>query len=252
MQKPIVMIAAALFMGVTAIAGIPINQGIDRALFLDPFVESEVKHISDLIVLDAGCGMASIAEAVTQEGATLCGSDPEEEIGAQFNELAQAMKAGGRLMVAAPASYGILFTDGSQPDVIVQQHIDEVLTKIGVSGDPQVFTESCQHFNEVMRASFVRRGERLELVVNEKSYALVRLFGAKLQKELRCALTILKRSPLLAIKQAGLTCEEIKRPCFFGRVKYMLWRSSLPEDKTLGDAYLTNHPFTLYYVVKQG
>lgn len=253
-MKNKILMAMALWMSAVAVAAGPYNRvqymdlGMDYELFLKPYVDEELGEISGEVLLNTGCGFA------------YCPGDKksyisfdETELNTHFNELSYAMKEGTRLLIAAPASYGILFTDGTQLESDVEKHIQQVLSKIGKSHDKEMITSHLATLTEVMRATFVHTAEGLKLVTDEKALSSGQQIWCKLPGTVVSGVYHSEEEYLVAFRVAGLTCEEIKRPCFFGSVKYNLWRASQGLGaKTLGDAYLTHNPFTLYYVVKQG
>lgn len=253
MKKKILM-AAALWMSAVAVAAGPYNRtqsmdlGIDYALFLKPYVDAELKEISGQVLLNTGCGFA-----YSPHDNNLYMSFDETELNSHFNELSYAVKEGTRLLIAAPASYGVLFTDGTHLESETQEHIQQVLSKIGKSHDKEMITTHLATLTEVMRATFVHTAEGLKLVTDEQTLSSGQQIWYKLPGNVVSGVYHSEEEYLVAFNVAGLTCEEIKRPCFFGSVKYNLWRASQGLGaKTLGDAYLNHNPFTLYYVVKQG
>lgn len=242
--------------------------GTDCKLFLNPFVESELKECCAQIAVDAGQGLAQGEFAPNTFDRAVCVnigtaipstlhilSDNqflEAGLGPQLCEIARVMNEGGRLMVAAPASYGVVFTNGSVPEEAALQHIEQVLAKIGDVQDPAVITQNLSELSEVMRASFVHKDNRLQLVTNEKELHIGQQLWCKVPEGVIASVYHSEEEYLVAIKRAGLTCEEIKRPCFFGNVKYDLWQRSKHEcGRSLGTAYIEHHPFTIYYAVKR-
>lgn len=214
-----------------------IAQGIDCEVFLAPYVESMVKEMSGRVVLDAGCGIAPRADIA---------------LSARLKDVASGMRAGEKLMVAAPASYGVLFTNGTATDEVVQQHIQKVLSKIGKSKDSSSIISNLKGLNAVMRATFVQTDQGLKLVTNEKSLHSGQHIWCKTPEGVIASIYHSEEEYLNTLNQAGFYCEEIKRPCFFGKVKSDMWHAQQAGGKSLGSAYINNHPFTLYYVVKRG
>ncbi|MCC5832423.1 MAG: class I SAM-dependent methyltransferase [Chlamydiales bacterium] len=288
------------------------GHGPDGELFLDPYLESELKNVMGNVVLDAGCGAAPWAVAAAQSGAVVCGVDIQQTmldkaqlavaragverqvelcqgdvtnlpyeaqkfdyalsvnvgcnlqrtmqtisseqfavsgLGAHFHEVGRVLKEGGRLLVSAPASLGVLFTDGNQPENAVMEHIRSVLAQIGSSRDPDVIIANLKQLEEVQRATFVHRDNKLVLVTDEKDLRAGEPIWRKIPESAVLNYYHSEEEYLVAFHNAGLKCEEIKRPCFFGTVKYRAYRA---EKDELGEAYVNNHPFTIYYVTKPG
>ncbi|MCH9626545.1 MAG: hypothetical protein S4CHLAM2_01670 [Chlamydiales bacterium] len=289
------LMSANLFAG-TAESG----QGPDGELFLDPYLNSELKNVSGYVVLDAGCGSAPWAAVAAENGAVVCGvasqfslldkaqiavarsgversvelcrtenvnlpyeaakfdwalsvgvgSDqpPATGLNRYFQEVARVLKTEGQLFIAAPASYDVVFTDGKHTAKSVQKHIQMVLAKIGSNDDPEMIAHSLEELDEVQRATFVRRGNQLKLVTDGKELKIGEAIWRKTPTGAISNYFHSEEEYLVAIRNAGLHCEEIKRPCFFGKVKYKAYRA---ENDELGEAYIDNNPFTLYYVTKR-
>lgn len=200
------------------------------------------KKFDVALSINVGCNLPRTMQMVSTDRYTVSG------LGAHFREIARVMKEGGRLLVAAPASFGILFTDAKCNEQEVKAHIDQVLAKIGSSEDGERIVACLKELEEVHRATFVRRGERLVLVTDEKELKpgeeiWRKIPGTAVPNYYHC-----DEEYLVAIANAGLFCEEIKRPCFFGGVKYRNFRA---QSDALGEAYKDNNPFTLYYVTKK-
>jgi SAM-dependent methyltransferase len=288
------------------------EHGPDGELFLNPYLESELKNVSGHVVLDAGCGAAPWTAVAAQNGAVVCGIDiqpamlekaqlaaaragverqvelcqgdlanlPYEAqkfdnalsvnagcnlqrtmqtisadqyavsgLGAHFREVQRVLKEGGHLLVTAPASFGVVFTDGKHSEKAVMEHIDQVLAAIGSSRDPEVIIANLKQLEEVHRATFAHRGNKLVLVTDEKELSSGEPIWRKIPAAVVPNYYHSEEEYLVAIHNAGLKCEEIKRPCFFGNVKYKAYQA---EKGDLGEAYIQNHPFTIYYVTKQG
>lgn len=225
----------------TAIAQAGVQKGVELHHGDVATLPYEEKKFDMALSIDVGCNLPGSV-------ATSGDHDPINSLERHFQEIARVMKEGGRLLVAAPASFGILFTDGKCSQEEVMAHIDQVLAKIGSSEDQERITSCLKELEEVQRATFVRRGERFVLVTDEKELKLGEVIwrkipGAALPNYYHC-----DEEYLVAIAKAGLFCEEIKRPCFFGGVKYRDFRR---ESEALGEAYKDNNPFTLYYVTKK-
>ncbi len=295
---------------------VEVGQGEDAKLFLDPYLNKELKEVSGQVLLDAGCGIGNWSIVAALNGATVWGVDKEKSIiskaqaasekvgvnnrltlsqgdifelpydsasfdralsvntgcqlpptshmatqgqfqvvglGAHFRELARVLKEGGNLLVVAPVSSGVLFTeDGNHSQEEIYGFIQETLEMIGTREDEQVIKSYLSELTQVLRATFVRRGNRLVLVTDEKQLNVGEPIWSKTPDGIIANYYHSDEAYLVAMKNAGLTCVEIKRPCFFGKVKYNQYRASLKEDeKGLGEAYIDNHPFTIFYAEKR-
>lgn len=193
--------------------------------------------------INVGCNLPGTRQMITAN------EFYESGLGGHFREVARVLKEGGRILVTAPASFGVVFTNGKQSERAVMNHIKQVLAKIDTSNDPNVIVNALSELNEVHRATFVRRGDKLVLVTNENQLQNGEPIWRKIPGCVVPNFYHCEEDYLVAIKNAGLTCEEVKRPCFFGPVKYKVYRA---EHDELGEAYIHNHPFTIYYVTKEG
>jgi len=246
-----VLLTSAVAFASLPVVSQDISRGTDSELFLNPFIESALKEVSGQVVVDVGCGLAPHAAMRTNIHVVSQDQYQTTDFSDHFCEIANTMKEGEHLMIAAPASYGVIFTDGSRPEEAAYQHIAQVLSKIGKSEDPAVITQNLSGLDEVLRATFVFKNESLQLVTDEKDLQPGQQIWCKIPGGVISSIYHSEEEYLIAIKRAGLICEEIKRPCFFGKVKYDMWRAS-PHvcGKSLGEAYMNNNPFTIYYAVK--
>jgi len=172
-------------------------------------------------------------------------------MGAHFRELSRVLKEGGRLLVAAPASYDVVFTDGTLSETEASKKIKDALAQIEGSEDSAEITKHLSGLDGILRATFAFRQGELRLVTDQKDLKMGETIWCKVPTGVTSDYYHSEEEYLVAINKAGLTCEEIKRPCFFGGVKYRMWKESQSEEnQSLGEAYINNNPFTLYYVVK--
>lgn len=263
-----------------------ISQSADERLFLEPVLHQELNELTNRIILDAGRSIGIFGSGEKRESGrfqvacvegdvTALPFDNESldrllslNIGALLpstvylnhssrgllshcSELARVMKGGGRMLIVAPASYDQLFTDAHIDQADLSAKIEAVLEKIGNSEDSDQIMNALEQLTEVNRATFVKRGDRLVLVTNAKELKLGEQIWRKEPDGVKLSYFHNEEEYLIAINAAGLVCEEIRRPCFFGRVKHRLYNASLPSsDRGLGDSYIENNPFTIFTVVK--
>lgn len=174
-------------------------------------------------------------------------------LGELLKEVARVLKAEGRALIVAPASYGVVFTDGHADEGRVYGSIEQALGKIGKSEDPAVIAHALGNIEGVMRATFVRRGDHYQLVTSEKDLTIGEKIWCKTPTGVSTLVYHSEEEYLSALRQAGLFCVEVKRPCFFGNVKYRMWLEGHQGESTLlGQEYVDHNPFTLFYVVKKG
>ena len=262
-----------------------ISQSVDEQLFLEPVLKQELSELTDKIVLDAGrsVGIWGMEESKRVSNSLACvegdvSSLPFENesfdrllslnIGSALpstlymnrdsrglaehcNELARVMKEGGRMLIVAPASFDQVFSDGSLEECELFAKIERVLGRIGSSENPDRIIKMLEQLEEVNRATFVKRGDRLILVTDTRELQLGEQVWRKEPDGVKLSYFHNEEEYLIAINSVGLVCEEIRRPCFFGRVKHRIYNAGLPSsEKGLGDSYIENNPFTIYTVVK--
>lgn len=263
-----------------------ITQSADEQVFLEPVLHDELSDLTDKIIVDAGrsAGVFGMEErrdsgrnvvafvegdvsALPFENESLdrllslnigsalpstvyMGSDALGLV-EHCGELARVMKSGGRMLIVAPASFDQVFTDGSIEDMELFAKIERVLGRIGATENPDRIMKYLEELTEVNRASFVRRDSRLVLVTDTSELRLGEQVWRKEPDGVKLSYFHNEEEYLIAISQVGLICEEIRRPCFFGRVKHRLYNAGLPSSsKGLGESYIENNPFTIYTVVK--
>jgi SAM-dependent methyltransferase len=169
---------------------------------------------------------------------------------AHFKEVARVLKGGGRVVIAAPASYDVVFTDG-ESDAIVQKEIDEALDKMPENPSEAQIVQALSSLNHVNRATFVFQGEKLALLKDQRELKLGQRVWRKEPQGVFPSFYHSEEEFLIAFKEAGLFCEELARPSFFGKVKYRMYHQARSEDQApLGEAYVNKNPFTLYSLVK--
>lgn len=198
------------------------------------------------VSINMGAELPSTLEAVKKDQRELTG------LGAHCQELARVLKPGAEAIIAAPASFDVVFADASCDAGRVQEHIQQVLAKIGKSKDAATIARHLEELIEVKRATFAVRQGKLQLVTDASQLELGEIVWRKLPEGAVQNYYHSEEEYLVAIRDAGLTCHEVKRPCFFGKVKWDMYKKALPQGETaLGEAYLDNHPFTIYYVTKK-
>lgn len=261
----------------------------DEALFLEPHIQGDVNELAGKIVLDAGVGSAHRALDYSEQGAQICTMEPESEqlipyddnlfdraisvnigaalpstihiisnneflmegLGVHCHELARVLKEDGEATLVAPGSYGTLFVGGSSSEAAALRHIKKVLTSLK-ENTPEEIAKQLATLTEVNRATFAVRGGALTLVTDEEDLSLGEQIWRKEGDKVYPGYFHSVEEYLVALNNAGLQCTEIKRPCFFGKVKYNLYHQALEEsDDSLGQGYIDNNPFTIYSVIKK-
>ncbi len=222
------------------------SNGLDGRLFLDPHVGTLADQ-TEAVSINIGSQLPSTMHIVSTED--IC---KEIGLGAHFKTIAQKLEANAHVVVTAPASYVVVFTDDTCSDEAVTQHIDQVLAQIGTHTDPAIIRNSLSELKEVYRATFAQFEGGIALVTDEKQLYLGQPVWRKTPEGIEANVYHSEEEYLVSFANAGFTVEEIKRPCFYGELKYKMHKASLQEgEKGLGRAYIENHPFTIFYLVKK-
>lgn len=168
-----------------------------------------------------------------------------------MHEMARVMKEGAVATIVAPASYDVVFSDGSRSDKEVFRHIDKVLGKLNKHPDEQKIVSKLRELEEVNRATFVMRDGELQLVTDMSTLVNGERIWRKEFDAVQESFFHSEEEYLVALANANLHCTEIKRPCFFGNVKYRMYTEGQNGVSQLGTGYIDHNPFTIYTVVKQ-
>jgi hypothetical protein len=244
-----------------ALASSVIASNVDEKIFLEP----HLAHLAGKAVFNAGHELApsqlhTFEHALSQNIGTSLPSTVHRVsksdcrvigLAAHMKQIADSLKGNGSAIITAPASYGVLFTTGGASKEDVMKKIHGALEKIGKSEDGQFIAAQLSELKEVSHATFARREGKLSLVTDEKTISLGERVWRKTPEGARQEIFHSEEEFLVAIRDAGLFCEEIKRPCFFGEVKWQAYNKNKQESDHLGSAYMDHHPFTIYKVVKK-
>lgn len=241
------------------------------ALFADP-VDQELflnAHLSDLtgkvvfqggqallpeqknsfehaLSVNIGKNLPSAVYVVSKDATQVTG------LSAHIQDIADSLKVGGKAIITAPASYDVVFTDNTVSADVAAADIAAALKRIGSSQDTALIAKTLGGLQSVTRATFVSRGGKLTLVTKEKSLMNGEKIWRKTPEGVELNAYHSEEEFLSAIASAKLTCEEVKRPCFFGQVKWQAYNASLKNgQKGLGSAYQDHNPYTIYYVTKK-
>jgi ubiquinone/menaquinone biosynthesis C-methylase UbiE len=122
---------------------------------------------------------------------------------AHCKEISRVVKEGGRVVIAAPASYDVVFTDGEN-DAIVQKEIEEALDQLSVNPSEAQVQSALNSLDHVNRATFVMQGDRLALLKDQKSLKLGQQIWRKEPKGVFLTYFHSEEEFLIAFREAGL------------------------------------------------
>lgn len=234
----------------------------DETLFLEPslsalsgkvvfeggqeLIAEKKQTFEHAISKNIGIHLPSTTHIVTKNECKVVG------LSTHFLELNDSLKKNGEAIITAPASYDVVFSLGRVPHGEIKNQIHQALETIGASEDRALIASTLGNLKNVNRATFVRRDNRMQLVTNEKMLVRGEKVWRKTPTGAEEQFYHSEEEYLVAIKQAGLECIEVKRPCFFGKVKWKAYNEAQKDESlVLGRAYKEHHPFTIYHVVKK-
>jgi SAM-dependent methyltransferase len=192
------------------------------------------------ISVNVGCNLPS---TTVLEGGKKVG------LGPHMYEIARVLKNQGMAVITAPASFGVVFTDGTSKDKVME-HIKKVLEEIKDSEDPSMIVSRLNELKEVYRATFARREGKLILITDEKELKA----GEEIWRKLP-GLTVPNRyhsesDYLQAFQDAELKLVQIYRPHFSDKKEREGYNAKhLPEER-LGEEYEHQHPFIIFCITK--
>lgn len=218
-------------------------DSVEEKVFVQPFVSKVAKGnagAAKVVALNVGTNIPSGLIA-TKEGT--------HGLNSYMADIAKKMEAGGMAVISAPASYDVVFTDGTMSYDEIYKQMDEILAKIGVSKDSNLIVKALSSLKGVNHATFVQREDALVLVTDKKALKIGETIYRKTPEGVSQDIYHTEEEYLVAFKNAGLICEEIARPSFFGEIKWKLYNDSHKKE-SLGAAYIENNPITLYHIKK--
>jgi|GEM_PF-2649403 len=212
----------------------------DEAQFLQPNLKDEAQKV----LFAAGIAATSIVR--TSEGCKV------EGLQEYISQVADKMDESQELVLISDSSYDVVFTDNQHSEQEVYAHIESVLHKIADLEDVDAIKEHLSELTEVHRATFIEKENQLILLDDAK----LLYPGCKVWRKYPTYAELTHfhtdEECLVAFAAANLKCVEIKRPSFFGNVKWKQYLASNQDKAGLGKSYAHNHPFTLFYVTKEG
>lgn len=151
--------------------------------------------------------------------------------------------------IVVETNFHLLFTSKNCGIADAKSKIQEVLVTLKECRDEQI-KEALLQLTDVYRATFVKGEEGLKLVEDATILKTGDLIWRKLPESVEKSVYYSEKDLLVAMGIHGLKCTEIKRPCFYGNVKYKNYLQN--ENGNLGEAYIDANPFTIFSFVKTG
>ncbi len=110
--------------------------------------------------INVGCNLP-ITDTVNQSEGQRVGFEPH------FTEMARVLEGGGRAVVTAPTSFGVVFTNGSRSTEMIDTSIQQALDTIGGSQDDKIIKTNLNELNDVYRATFAWRDGKWAVIKDE-------------------------------------------------------------------------------------
>lgn len=174
---------------------------------------------------------------------------PLEVFKRHFSELSRTLKKDGVLVVAAPTSLDVIFTDGTKENKAVSQHIQETLTQLQDDPSAELITEKLMTLSEVLSATFYMKNHKLTLVTNESDLKDGDPIWRKLP-ELIVPNRFYTRESYIQQLKKYFTIEKMQLPHFKTEKARQAYNSGSKESQ-LGPAYVTHPPFVIFHVKKK-
>ncbi|MGA8164014.1 MAG: class I SAM-dependent methyltransferase [Waddliaceae bacterium] len=172
-------------------------------------------------------------------------------LGPHCKEMARVLKHDSLAILAAPTSYGVVFTNGSDQKKMFA-HIKEILEKIGTGEDITVIKNHLGTLAEVNRATFVCRNKGLSLVTDESELEEGELVWRKVPGHVVHHRYHPEKEYQKALLEAGFTIQRIDRPRFQNEQERLLYNQGRDEHEKLGEEYRYHHPFIIFVLKKTG
>ena len=169
---------------------------------------------------------------------------PINVFSAHFHELNRTLKVGGVATITAPASFGTLFTNGSDPSMI-RKKIDTALFSIGNPNNSAKISDELNKLDEVLRATFAFRDGKLTLIEDENELIEGESIWRKIPGLVVPNYYHSEESYLNTIMSSGLMIEKIDRRQFQSEDEWQKYSTEL------GREYIDHHPFVVFHLRKK-
>ena len=163
----------------------------------------------------------------------------QEVFVAHFTQLYRTLKAGGKLIITAPATFDAIFADNEQFD---KQQIYQVLQN--TQPVPEDIVSKLATLKDILRATSVVRNNKVMLVEDEKDLTEGEPIWRKIPGLVVPNFYHAESSYITQLLKAGFTIDRIDRPHFPSR---KAWSESSCK---LSQEYSYYHPFVIFQVSK--
>lgn len=169
---------------------------------------------------------------------------PNNIFSEHFHEINRTLKNGGTLTITAPASFGVLFTNGGD-SVYIRRKIDTALLAIGGAKSAELISQELNKLDEVLRATFAFKNGRLTLIENENELIEGECIWRKIPGLAVPNYYHSEQSYIDAILLSDLSIERTDRLQFSSAGEWQEYSSDL------GKEYIEYHPFVVFHLRKK-
>lgn len=171
------------------------------------------------------------------------------ELSIHLTELARVLKEKGRVIITAPASFGITFTSGRQELQEILMDSEQALNKIDAN-DPSSIANHLSSLNDIYRATFVNDNGKLKLITNENELENGQTIWRKLPGMIVPNYYHSEEEYINKAIQAGFNIINIEKPKFNSKLELTEYNENSPEELKMGDAYVDHNAFIIIELEK--
>lgn len=166
-----------------------------------------------------------------------------------IKEIARSLKKGGGLVITAPMSFGVVFTNGAKQEEVMA-HVNDVLRRIIDPSDDKEIIACINELTEVHRATFTVENQSLVLVRDESSLASGQIIWRKLP-----GLTVPNYyhsvdEYIKALDDTGLRVIQLEQKTFADEQERSDFNEGRNQENMLGAEYLEHPSFVVIHAVK--
>ncbi len=171
------------------------------------------------------------------------------ELGLHLTELARVLKDKGRVIITAPASFGITFTSGRQELQEILMDIEQALIKIDAN-NPSSIAKHLSSLNNIYRATFINDNGKLKLITNESELINGQMIWRKLPGMIVPNYYHPEKEYINEAIQAGFNIVNIEKPKFNTEIELAEYNENSSEELKIGDAYVDHNAFIIIELEK--
>lgn len=176
---------------------------------------------------------------------------PMESFEKHIKEVDRTLKDTGRLVIGAPASLNVIFTDASKSDQEAFRHIQKSLDQLPDHPTCDQIIYQLNQLVEVRSATFFMKNNQLCLLENEDEICEGEKIWRKLSNLVVPNYYYSKDFYLQTFEKLNLTLQRVDASSFENEEKRKIYNANASEKSRLGPAYVLNAPFIVFHLSKQ-